>query len=134
MVIKMSKYLNPEKHYTEKQIAFLDALGSTCQGNIRAAMREAGYSDTTHQKEVMGSLHDEIIAIANNILAQHSVQAAFGLVGVLDEPTAMGAKNAITAATQVLDRVGIVKKEKIEVSTDQGGLFILPPKKTDESD
>lgn len=126
-------YLKADKEYTEKQLAFLDALGSTCQGNIRAAMREAGYSETTHQKEVLGPLQDEIVGLANSILARHSAQAAFGLVGVLDEPTAMGAKNAITAATQVLDRVGVVKKEKVEVTTDSGGLFILPPKKEDES-
>jgi dihydroxyacetone kinase-like predicted kinase len=132
MALKAS-YLNPKREYTEKQLAFLEALGSTAQGNIRMAMREAGYSDSTHQKEVINLLQDEMIAIANTILATHSAQAAFGLVGVLDEPTAMGAKNAITAATQVLDRVGIVKKEKVEVSTDTGGLFILPPKKDDES-
>lgn len=126
-------YLKADKDYTEKQLAFLEALGSTAQGNIRAAMREAGYSDTTHQKEVLGPLQDEIVGLANSILARHSAQAAFGLVGVLDDPTAMGAKNAITAATQVLDRVGVVKKEKVEVTTDTGGLFILPPKKEDES-
>jgi len=26
----------------------------------------------------------------------------------------------------------LVKKEKVEVSSDQGGLFILPPKKVDD--
>jgi len=128
-----SVYLNAEKEYTEKQLAFLDSLGSTCQGNIRGAMREAGYSDLTHQKEVLGSLSDEIVALASNILSTHSVQAAFGLVGVLDDPTAMGAKNSIMAATQILDRVGVVKKEKLEVITDRSGLFILPPKKTEET-
>ena len=127
-------YLKQDKEYTDKQLAFLEALGTTSQGNIRGAMREAGYSETTHQKEVLGSLSDEIIALANNILSTHSVKAAFGLVGVLDDPTAMGAKNSIMAATQVLDRVGVVKREKLEVTTDQSGLFILPPKKADESD
>jgi len=129
-----SAYLNPSKTYTEKQLAFLQALGSTSQGNIRGAMREAGYSETTHQNEVITPLNDEIIALANNILGTHSVQAAFGLVGVLDDPTAMGAKNSITAATQILDRVGVVKREKVEVTTDTSGLFILPQKKSDESD
>ena len=126
-------YLKKDKEYTEKQLAFLEALGTTAQGNIRHAMREAGYAETTHQKELVGPLQDEMVDLANMILATHSAQAAFGLVGVLDEPTAMGAKNAIAAATQVLDRVGVVKKEKVEVTTDTGGLFILPPKKNDES-
>ena len=40
----------------------------------------------------------------------------------------MGAKNAIAAAKEVLDRTGLVKKEKVEVETNGGGMFILPPK------
>ena len=55
-----------------------------------------------------------------------------GTADVLDDPTAMGARNAVAAATQVLDRVGIVKKEKVEVTSDTGGLFILPPKKAED--
>ena len=125
-------YLKPEKDYTEKQIAFLEALAGEAKGNMRKAMDIAGYSKATHFKEVINPLHDELVAVANSVLATHSVQAAFGLTGVLDDPTALGAKNAVTAATQILDRVGIVKKEKVEVSSDTGGLFILPPKKTEE--
>ena len=40
----------------------------------------------------------------------------------------MGAKNAIAAAKEVLDRTGLVKKEQVEVETKGGGMFILPPK------
>jgi len=126
-------YLKPDKEYTEKQLAFLEALAGGSLGNISAAMREAGYAPSTHQKEVINPLQDEMIALANTVLATNSVKAAFGLTGVLDDPTALGAKNAVAAATQVLDRVGIVKKEKVEVSSDQGGLFILPPKKGEDS-
>lgn len=124
-------YLNPEKEYTEKQLAFLDAMAGDAKGNIRVAMDMAGYSKTTHTREVISPLQDELIALANTVLATNSVKAALGLTGVLDDPTALGAKNAVAAATQVLDRVGVVKKEKVEVTTDQGGLFILPPKKGD---
>jgi len=125
-------YLKPDKEYTEKQLNFLDAMANDAKGNIRAAMNMAGYSPTTHTKEVVIPLQDELIALANSVLAYNSVKAALGLTGVLDDPTALGAKNAVTAATQVLDRVGIVKKEKLEVSSDTGGLFILPPKKGEE--
>lgn len=125
-------YLKPDKEYTEKQLNFLDAMANDAKGNIRAAMNMAGYSPTTHTKEVVTPLQDELIALANSVLAYNSVKAALGLTGVLDDPTALGAKNAVTAATQVLDRVGIVKKEKLEVSSDTGGLFILPPKKGEE--
>lgn len=125
-------YLKPEKEYTEKQLAFLEALAGEAKGHIRRAMDIAGYSKATHFKEVLNPLQDEMIAVANSVLATHSVQAAFGLTGVLDDPTALGAKNAVVAATQILDRVGLVKKEKVEVSSDTGGLFILPPKKSED--
>ena len=125
-------YLKPDKEYTEKQLAFLDAMANEAKGNIRTAMNLAGYSSTTHTKEVVVPLQDELIALANTVLATNSVKAALGLTGVLDDPTALGAKNAVTAATQILDRVGVVKKEKVEVSSDTGGLFILPPKKAED--
>jgi len=86
-------------------------------------------------RDVVPYLQDELIAIAEHILAYNAPKAAFGMVGVLDDPTALGAKNSVAAAKEVLDRVGIVKKEKIEVSSEDGtGLFILPAKKEgDES-
>ena len=128
----VASYLKPDKEYTEKQLAFLEALASDAKGSIRVAMDIAGYSKATHFKEVINPLQDEMIAVANTVLATNSVKAAFGLTGVLDDPTALGAKNAVTAATQILDRVGVVKKEKVEVSSDTGGLFILPPKKGED--
>lgn len=123
-------YLKPDKEYTEKQLAFLEAMAGEGLGNVKKSMAMAGYAPTTHQKELINPLQDELIALANIVLATNSVKAAFGLTGVLDDPTALGAKNAVTAATQILDRVGIVKKEKVEVSSESGGLFILPPKKS----
>ena len=40
----------------------------------------------------------------------------------------MGARNAISAAREILNRAGLVKKEQVEVSGNNGGVFILPPK------
>ena len=62
------------------------------------------------------------------MMALNAPKAAFGITDVLDDPSAMGAKNAIAAAKEVLDRTGLVKKEKVEVETKRGGMFILPPK------
>ena len=44
----------------------------------------------------------------------------------------MGARNSIAAAREILDRIGLVKKEQIEVTNKGGGMFILPPKSVDE--
>jgi hypothetical protein len=50
------------------------------------------------------------------------------MVDVLNDPAAMGARNSIAAASQILDRTGLIKKEQIEVNNTGGAMFILPPK------
>ena len=121
-----------EKNYTEKQLTFLDALMGEAGGNIRKAMDIAGYSKTTKSGEVVKNLREEIIERASLMLAMNAPKAAFGIIGVLDDPSAMGARNAVAAAREVLDRSGLVKKEQVEVKGPEGGVFILPPKKSEE--
>ena len=117
----------PKKSLTDKQSAFLEALLGEARGNIRAAMDIAGYSKTTATTEVVGPLKEEITERAGMMLAINAPKAAFGIIDVLDDPSALGARNAISAAREVLDRTGLVKKEQVEVSGNAGGIFILPP-------
>ena len=124
--------MDEPKRLTDKQEAFLDALMSEARGNIRAAMDIAGYSKSTKSSEVVGPLKDDIVERASMMLALNAPKAAFGIVDVLDDPSALGARNAISAAREVLDRSGIVKKEQVEVTTNTGGLFVLPPKTGDD--
>lgn len=132
--MEKAKYLNPERNYSEKQLAFLDAMQGEAKGNIHKAIKLAGYGNVS-ASDVVPYLTDELVAIAEHILAYNSAKAAFGMVNALDDPTSLGAKTAVTAAKEVLDRVGIVKKEKLEVSASEGaGVFILPAKKVDETD
>ena len=77
-------------------------------------------------------MKDDIVERASMMLALNAPKAAFGIVDVLDDPSALGARNAISAAREVLDRSGIVKKEQVEVTTSQGGLFVLLPKSGDD--
>lgn len=123
---------NEPKILTEKQEAFLEALLGEARGDIRRAMDLAGYSDNTKVKEVVGPLKEEITERAAMMLAMNAPKAAFGMVNVLDDPTALGARNQINAAKEILDRTGLVKKEQVEVKATGGGMFILPPKNNDE--
>ena len=116
------------KELTDKQAVFLEALLGEARGNIRLAMDMAGYSKSTKTTEVVAPLKEEITERAGMMLAMNAPKAAFGIVDVLDDPSAMGARNAISAAREVLDRTGLVKKEQVEVSGNAGGIFILPPK------
>jgi hypothetical protein len=105
----------PKKQLTGKQTAFLEHLLGDARGNIRLAMDMAGYAKTTAVQEVVGNLRDEIMDRTSMMMALNAPKAAFGITDVLDDPSAMGAKNAIAAAKEVLDRTGLVKKEKVEV-------------------
>ena len=40
----------------------------------------------------------------------------------------MGANNTMSAARKILERTGAKKKDKLEVTANTGGMFILPPK------
>jgi len=123
--------MDAPKRYTEKQEAFLDALMGEARGNLRKAMDIAGYAKTTQINEVIGGLKEEVIERASLMLALNAPKAAFGIVDVLDDPSAMGARNSIAAAREILDRSGLVKKEQVEVTNNGGGMFILPPKSND---
>lgn len=116
------------KTLTDKQSAFLEALLGEARGNIRLAMDIAGYSKTTATSEVVSPLKEEITERAGMMLAINAPKAAFGIIDVLDDPSSLGARNAISAAREVLDRTGLVKKEQVEITANTGGMFILPPK------
>lgn len=120
---------NQNKKLTDLQEAFLEALTGPARGNIREAMNMAGYSPNTRINEVVGPLRDEIIERSSLMLAMNAPKAAFGVINVLDDPSAMGARNAVAAAREIMDRTGLVKKEQVEVKGPEGGIFIMPPKK-----
>jgi len=123
-----------KKNLTERQELFLEALCGEAQGDIRSAMRVAGYSDNTTIHEAIAPIRDEVVERASMMLAMNAPRAAFGMIGVLNDPGAMGARNAVAAAREILDRSGIVKKEQVEVKGPEGGIFILPPKQSEPLD
>lgn len=119
-----------DKNLTPKQKAFLDALFDTnIKGDIRAAMNVAGYSRDTSTGDVIDALADEIVERSRKMIAAHAAKATLAGIGVLDDPTALGADKVIQIAKELWDRAGIVKKDKLEVTgADGAALFILPAK------
>lgn len=118
------------KVYTEQQQLFLDAL-APCGGKIRAAMTVAGFSKDTSERYIINILHEEIVEIANKLLAASAVQAACALTEVLDNPENLGNAHKINASKEILDRGGVIKKSTDDLSTGKntGGILILPAKK-----
>ena len=99
-------------------------------GNAKLAAKEAGYSGNHYQ--VVKSLKNEILDLTTDILANSAPEAAVRLVDIMrtDKPIPQ-ISNKLQAAQTILDRVGVTKKERLEVDhkTNSGGVFILPAKK-----
>ena len=121
-----------DRKLTDKQQTFLNALAGAAKGDIRQAMKLAGYADTTSVTDVINTLTDEIIEIGKKMLAANSVKAAVKMVGVLDDPSALGNDRLITAAKEILDRAGLVKKEQQTEIIKADNVYILPPKDKSE--
>ena len=123
--------LPPEKkrELTEQQQKFLDALAGESRGNIKHALGIAGYAETS-QSNVINSLKDEIVDVATKILAKSAPMASQKLVEILMSDNPIPQVNAkLQAAQTLLDRVGVAKKDKLDVTHNiQSGIFILPDK------
>ena len=121
------------KELTELQEKFLNALFGEAKGNYAKAMRIAGYASSTNSHVIVQSLRSEIIERAELEMAANAPKAVMSMVGVLDDPTAIGNREILSASQQLLDRVGLSIVEKLNVSSDKPiGLFILPEKKNND--
>lgn len=118
---------------TEKQQKFLDVLFTEARGNFAEAVRLAGYSPTQTSTDIVATLKEEILERTNMYLAQNAPRAAMAMVGAIVDPTELGIKEKMQAAKEVMDRVGIIKSEKVQIEAT-GGVMILPPKKSEDYD
>ena len=126
----MANYLQDKKdrNLTEKQEAFLNNLVET-GGDFKKSAELAGYSGNHYQ--VLRTLREEVVDLASDVLAREAPTAAFKIIEVMksDKPVPQ-ANNKLQAAQTILDRVGVSKTDRIDVThTAAGGIFILPEKK-----
>ena len=121
----MSRVLN------EKQQLFMQVLFDEAQGDVVQAKKLAGYADGSSTKAIIEGLKDEIFEATKTYMARLGPKAAVAYGSVLVDPTQLGIKEKMVAAGQILDRAGVVKTEKVAVEAS-GGLFILPPKESND--
>ena len=119
-----------KKRLTTQQQLFLDALISEeAMGDLRAAMRIAGYSDKTKVAHTARELRTEIKEAAETLLAIYAPKAAYSLTKLLDNPDTFNARNIISASKEILDRTGLGVKSQKEIDyNNEGAIIILPPK------
>ena len=119
--------------HTTKQQLFLDALVSEeAMGDLRTAMRMAGYSDSTKIAHTARELRKEIKEATETLLALYAPKAAYALTSILDNPDTFNARHVISASKEILDRTGFGVKSQLDVEVNAPtAMFILPPKQTD---
>lgn len=118
------------RNLTENQQRFLEVLFEEAEGDVVLAKKLAGYSDKTPTRLIVESLKDEIAEATRTYFARSAPKAVMALAGALSDPTELGIKEKMAAAKDLLDRAGLGKVEKMEVS-GSGGIFYLPAKEGD---
>ena len=117
------------RELTDKQQTFLKVLFYEAEGDYTRAKQIAGYSEGTSPSEVLRSLKDEVLELTREYLAMNAPLAARAMISVLDRPSELGNQHKLSAAKELLDRIGIHKTDRVEV-TAPSGIMLLPPKDT----
>ena len=113
---------------TEKQQKFLDVLFDEANGDVVTAKKLAGYGDGSSTTAIVEALKEEIAAKTRSWFARTAPKAAMAMSNALIDPTELGIKEKMLAAKDLLDRAGLGKVDKVDVSSSSGGVFILPSK------
>jgi len=127
------------KTLTQQQQDFLDALFLLNRDDYesynqmaREAAKIAGYSAQSDLNKILGSVKEAVVERTESYLVSNAPLAAKCLVDALDKPHVRGINNLLAAAGMILDRGGIVKKEKLEVETNKPVSIILIPTKNEK--
>ena len=116
------------RQLTENQMKFVEVLFDEAGGDVVAAKKLAGYSESSSTAAIVESLKDEIADKTRTYFARTAPKAAMAMVGALHDPTELGIRDKMAAAKDLLDRAGLGKVDKIDVGSSSGGVFFLPSK------
>lgn len=119
---------------TEKESDFLDALFGDAKGNFRVAMDTAGYSKREYPARIIKRLKTDIIERAEHMLAANAPKAVLSMADIIDDPSALGNREKLAASKEILDRVGLVRTEKVEHKGIASSVVLLPPLNKDDED
>lgn len=102
-------------------------------GDIVAAKKLAGYSESTATTDIVKGMKEEILEATQMYMARNAPRAAMAIVGGLHDPTELGIRDKMSAAKELLDRTGLIKTEKVQVEAS-GGVMLMPPKAPEPED
>ena len=116
------------RNLTENQQKFLEVLFDEAGGDVVLAKKLAGYSEHTPTHLIVEALTDAIHDATRTSFSRTAPKAAMAMVNALYDPTELGIKEKMAAAKDLLDRAGLGKVDRVDVSSSGGGIFYLPPK------
>ena len=116
------------RELTDRQKKFLEVLFEEANGDPVKAKMIAGYSEHSSTSSIVATMKDEIMDATQLYMSRNAPKAAVAMVSGIDDPTQLGIRDRLGAAKELLDRVGLIKTEKVQVEAS-GGVMILPPKK-----
>ena len=121
------------RQLNERQQKFLEVLFEDAGGDMVLAKKMAGYSETSSTTAIIKGLKEEILEATQMYMARNAPKAAMAMTGALYDPTELGIRDKMSAAKELLDRVGLVKTEKMQVEA-KGGVMLMPPKQMEDDD
>jgi len=121
------------RQLNERQQKFLEVLFEEAGGDMVLAKKMAGYSETSSTSAIVRGLKEEILEATQMYMARNAPKAAMAMTGALYDPTELGIRDKMSAAKELLDRVGLVKTEKMQVEAT-GSVMLMPPKAVVEDD
>jgi len=120
-----------DKELTAQQELFLEYLFNDpdCANDTLKAAVAAGYEKQSHASLVR-ALSDEIIRRGSQEMARRVPKAVSGLIKAMDEDGSVPRGDIrLKAIESLLDRVGLAKKQQMEVTaTDATPIFFIPAK------
>lgn len=125
---------NTKRTLTEQEELFLEALGGAARGDFAKAKQIAGYSPNHPTRLITKALENEIRELTQGLLLTYGPKAAMTYDDVLMDKAGMNAREKINTANQILDRIGVVKTEKVEVDGGAAAVVFLPSKKPVDMD
>jgi hypothetical protein len=83
---------------------------------------------------VVASIKQEIMERAETYMALHAPFAAMETVGLVKDPTQVASKEKLNALKEVMDRGGLTKVDRHQITGDgsMGAVLLMPSKDKDE--
>ncbi len=125
------------KDLDERQKTLLEVMFSEehWQKSLREKAILAGYPPQTNMTQVLCTdvMSKAVIEKTKQHLTMNGPKIAMSLLQVLDDPHNPGNSVTISAAKELLDRIGVVKQDKMEVEVNiPNALLILPEKNKED--